>query len=88
MWWPNIRKDIEGYVNDCEECIKARHIRCYSLKSSALPKNPWQTLGADLFEFKGRDYLILVDYFSRWIKVAELSNKTAVSSQKDERNVC
>ena len=29
MWWPNMRKEIEGHVNECEECIKARHTRYY-----------------------------------------------------------
>ena len=65
MWWSNMRKDIEGYVNMCEKCIEARHTRCYLLNPLVLPRSPWQTVKANLFKFKGRDYLILVDYFSR-----------------------
>ena len=68
MWWPNIRKDIEGYVNECGECNKARHTRYYPLKLSALPRGPWQTVGADLCKFNRTDSVILVYFFTvDWI---------------------
>ena len=42
-----------------------------------IPDRPWSKLGADIFDFENRDYLILVDYFSKYPEVARLENKTA-----------
>ncbi len=44
---------------------------------SPLPHYPWQVVGTDLFELKREQYLIVVDYFSRYPEVAKL---TLVSS--------
>lgn len=82
MWWPGMRGDIERFVQGCNECIKNRKVRHYPLKTSELPTEPWHTIGTDLFEFKGKDYLVMVDYYSRWIEVAELNNKTSESVVK------
>ena len=51
-------------------------IKHYPLRTSELPEEPWSVVGADLFEYKGKDYLLVVDYFSRWIEVLEVHKKT------------
>ena len=33
------------------------------------PERPWQEIGIDFFYSKGRDYLLIIDYFSRFIEV-------------------
>lgn len=88
MWWPNMRKDIEDYVKNCNECIKTNRITHYPMKTSELPSGPWETVGSDLFQFKGRDYLIMVDYYSRWIEVSELNDKSSESVVKKMKNIC
>ena len=41
-------------------------------------ERPWQVLGTDLFYSQSVDYLLVIDYFSRFIEVAALrKNKTA-----------
>ena len=87
MWWPNMRQDIEDYVNKCNVCIKERRRKHYPLQTSELPRKPWECVGSDLFEFKGRDYVIAVDYYSRWIEVAELANKTAEAVVKKLKSI-
>ena len=52
---------------------------------STLPNRPWQKIGTDLFEFKGTTYLLLIDYYSRYIETAKLSattTKSVVSAMK------
>ena len=44
---------------------------------SMLPNRPWEKIGTDLFEFKGTTYLLLVDYYLRYIEVVKLSTTTA-----------
>ncbi|GFS11318.1 Pol polyprotein [Elysia marginata] len=60
-------------------CEKTKIVPKEPLNPTPTPSYPWQRLGADLFEWKGRTYLLLVDYFSRWIEIA-LFNKTTTSS--------
>ena len=41
------------------------------------PDRPWQVLGTHLFHFKGRDYLLVVDFYSRYIEMALLSSTSS-----------
>ena len=41
------------------------------------PDRPWQRLGSDLFHWKGANYLLVVDYFSRYIEMAMLTSTTS-----------
>ncbi|XP_021341716.1 uncharacterized protein K02A2.6-like [Mizuhopecten yessoensis] len=38
---------------------------------------PWQRAGTDLFYFKGSNYLLVVDYFSRFVEIAKLDSTTS-----------
>ena len=77
VWWPKISQDIENIVKQCPKCIKDTQYRREPLITSQLPKYPWQKIGADLFVYNGNDYLIVVDYFSRFPEVVKLSTTTA-----------
>ncbi|GFO24240.1 Pol polyprotein [Plakobranchus ocellatus] len=79
VWWPNLSTEIETMIRNCMTCEKTRTVPKQPLKPTPTPSYPWQRLGADLFEWKGRTYLLMVDYFSRWIEIA-LLNKTTTSS--------
>ena len=46
---------------------------------TTLPQRPWEKIGTDLFELKGKSYLLLVDYFSRYIEVVKLTCTTTKS---------
>ncbi|KAI2645886.1 hypothetical protein H4Q32_025223 [Labeo rohita] len=42
-------------------------------------KEPWQKIAADIFDFQGRAFLLIVDYFSKYPEVLQLSGKTSGS---------
>ena len=42
-----------------------------------LPKFPWEKIGTDLFELHGKVYLLVVDYFSRYIEVQKMNGTTS-----------
>lgn len=42
-----------------------------------VPGRPWATVAADIFYYKGRDYLLVVDYFSKYPEVARLNHKNS-----------
>ena len=43
------------------------------------PYYPWETVGPDLSHWKGIEYLLVVDYFSRYIEIAKLTKTTSVA---------
>ena len=47
--------------------------------ASELPQYPWQKVGVDLFHLNGAEYLVLVDYFSRYPEVQKLTSTTSAT---------
>ena len=86
VWWPGIRNDIDGKISNCPTCCKHRLQHPEPLMPSPLPSRPWQKIGTDLFEWEKVDYILVVDYYSRYIEVAKLTSMSAnsiVTSQVD-----
>ena len=70
IFWPGINKDIEKTVENCNICQKYRNANPKEpLISSAVPKLPWQIIASDLFVFEGRDYVLVVDYYSNFPEI-------------------
>ena len=42
-----------------------------------MPLYPWQKVATDLFEYQQTQYLLIVDYFSRYIEVLKLNSTTS-----------
>ena len=42
------------------------------LMPSSFPAHPWERVATDLYDFQGRKYIIVVDYYSRWFDIKEL----------------
>ena len=64
-------------VKKCPTCIKERINPAEPVIPSKLPDRPWQKVASDLFELKGHPYLLVIDYFSRYVEVAKLSHTTS-----------
>ena len=77
VWWPGLSHQLEEVVKQCPICIKERVNPAEPVIPSELPDLPWQKVAADLFELKGHPYLLVIDYFSRYIEVAKLSSTTS-----------
>ena len=48
---------------------------------------PWSKLGADIITYDGNDYLLIVDYFSKYPEVTCLKSKTAKEIVQKLKNV-
>ena len=76
MYWPGMANDIDDYVSKCPTCakFKAKNPR-EPLVPNEVPQRPWAKLGTDIFEFAGKTYLVVVDYFSKYPEVCRLRTK-------------
>lgn len=42
-----------------------------------IPSYPFHKLACDILEHAGKPYLVVVDYYSKWLELKEMRNKTA-----------
>ena len=46
---------------------------------SDVSERPWQSVGSDLFQLNGLNYLLVVDYLSAFVEIAKLNNTSSAS---------
>lgn len=73
VWWPGLSAQLNELVLHCRPCIKRRNNPAQPLMRSELPDRPWQKLGADMFTLDSTNYLLVVDYYSRYVEIARLT---------------
>ena len=74
VWWPGLGKALKERISNCPTCCQHQPIQVEPLIQTEMPKRPWQKVATDLFEWKKSQYLIVVDYYSRYIETAKLSS--------------
>jgi hypothetical protein len=88
VWWPGMSKDIEAMVSRCRFCLESKPSQPHEpLLSSPLPARPFQRIGVDLCELKGQNYLVSVDYYSRYIDINPLSSISSASVINKMKNL-
>ena len=79
VWWPGISRALEDFIKACPECQQTVPAHREPLLSTSLPSHPWEKLAMDLFELRGKSYILLVDYYSRFVEVQQLQATTTSS---------
>ena len=69
-YWPHMRNDLINLINKCENCQNTRPSLPSDVPIKSFANNPMEKLSSDLFETKGKHFLIAVDQFSglQWLK--------------------
>ncbi|XP_054279007.1 uncharacterized protein K02A2.6-like [Macrosteles quadrilineatus] len=73
VWWPGCSTEISTTVENCPTCIEHRLQRKEPLMSTQLPQEPWTHLCADILKCNQNWYLVIQDYFSRFLELIELN---------------
>ena len=80
IYLPGMNKQIEETIQKCKVCIKFQRNQVKEpIIQHDIPDAPWLKVGADIFNFAGRDYLIVVDYFSKYPEFVSVLSKSASS---------
>ena len=81
IWWPGMSKQIQDMIECCRVCNEHKKNSTEPLIPTPFPDRPWQIIGLDFFKFKTVDFLIVVDYYSRYIELGAMNrNKNSFRS--------
>ena len=70
--------DIRNFISSCNICQKYQKSKIKDpMLNQDIPDIPFYKIAVDIAEFGGISYLVIIDYYSRWIEVFKLSNKTS-----------
>ena len=83
VYWPLMNEDIEQHISKCEICNKFPPTnRKEPMISHETPSRPWEKVGVNHFTLCNQDYLIIVDYYSKYPEVVQVHSKTAQATIK------
>ena len=75
VFWANINRDIEELVKSCPPCQRHQKLNVKEpLLPHDVPQKPWDTLGSDIFHWNNANYLLVVDYYSKFPVVKKLTS--------------
>ena len=76
--WAGINRDFIELINNCETCTSFWNVQTAKpLLKHEIPDQPGVKIGADLFSFDKKDYVIVVGYTSTFFKISRLLNTEA-----------
>lgn len=89
VFWPGLRKHVEDKCLRCDACLSAEgKSRREPLITMPIPEYPFQVIATDIFHIDGNNYLMVVDYLSKWPVVKALKRSmTAAAVIKNLREI-
>ena len=78
VYWPGMYNAIELEVKNAQHVTNMlQQAKIEPMLPHPVPSRPWEKLGLDYFTLGGKDYLLIVDYFSKYPEVLQMNSKTA-----------
>ncbi|XP_025999271.1 uncharacterized protein K02A2.6-like [Astatotilapia calliptera] len=77
VWWPGLSSELIKVIGTCDTCCRERTNHKETMLPTEFPQRPWAMVGTDLFQIENKQYLVIVDYFSRFFEVAKLTSTTS-----------
>ena len=81
VWWPGMTTHIRNVVSSCPVCTEFRRIPPEPMEGTPFPDRPWHRIAMDFCMKDNANYLVVVDYYSRYIAVEKTQNT-------DSKTVC
>jgi len=79
-YWPGINSNIENFVLSCNICQQISNNNTKEpLIQHEIPEIPFLKLGADIAEWAGKKYFVIVDYYSKWLEVIPIKSANSAT---------
>ena len=89
VYWPRMTADIERTISACDTCAK---FQCSPQREPmipySIPPNRFEKVAMDIMTWCGQDYLVMVDYYSKYPELLPLQDKTAKTIVEHTKSVC
>lgn len=88
VYWPGIDNDIENYITNCRVCEKCQPANIKEpLIPHEVPSYPFEKIGCDICTVGREDFLIITDFFSKWLEIIPLKTKQAIDVIENLKSV-
>ncbi|XP_031355091.1 uncharacterized protein K02A2.6-like [Photinus pyralis] len=78
VFWPGMSSNIQKMISDCYVCERYQNAKQRDLLiPHEIPNIPFYKITCDIMDYAGNSYLIVQDYFSKWLEIILLKNKTS-----------
>ncbi|XP_021359179.1 uncharacterized protein K02A2.6-like [Mizuhopecten yessoensis] len=89
LFWQGMSSEVEDIVSKCSICAQHSNRNPKEpLVETEVPTRPWPIVSADLFEYKGQNYLLSVDHYLTWPELAKLDNMSSNNTIQYLKNQC
>lgn len=88
LFWPGMNRDIDELTGSCSVCLSVRRNNTKeTMISHEIPDNVWEKVGFDLFTLNGVEYLIGIDYYSKFVEINKMNITTAYGVIEEMKNI-
>lgn len=78
FYWPSMNVEIESEVRECSRCNKyAKSVTKEPLIPHEIPKFPFVEVACDICEYESKNFLVMMDYYSKWVEFKAMKNKSS-----------
>lgn len=78
VWRPGLSAELKDTVMRCQTCQEQKRTQQKEpLISTPLPDRPWKRIGLDLCVYNKGNYLVVSDYYSRFLEILHLPSTTS-----------
>ncbi|XP_075750004.1 uncharacterized protein LOC142814703 isoform X1 [Rhipicephalus microplus] len=78
MFWPSMSSDIDQVAASCKVCqAHQKQNTKMPLLSHDVPSLPWEMVGMDLFHHGGKEFALIVDFYSFYFEIKDFRYTTA-----------
>ncbi|KAK9679779.1 Integrase core domain [Popillia japonica] len=75
LFWPGYINEIKTKIQSCATCQKFQNSNPNEpLINRKLPSRPWEAIAADFFYFDEKEYLLIVDLYSKFPEIVNCKN--------------